>query len=335
MTNPLPIGVDRPIPAHEIPDADLVDALFQTYLGRPADAVGLDWIAAQAMDVAGVEAMLCNSPEFRRAVPLKFDRNRSDYDPTFLYIQPARLVFCPIAKVGNTSVKDWALRLDGDGRGDPGESHVWLDDGHNRMQGRHWSFAWRDAVARSADWAAVALLRDPVARLVSAYCDKFGRHRAFPSTLVHSTPVYAFFNDGNPPDAAMVDRGLSFRQFCFYLNVTAREEHDTHWAAQWVYLQNHKWDRLFALERIEAFEAFVHARLPADLKHIQLSRVNSNSVRKSTRTSDLSDALPIEWVAAETPPYEAFVTDDLRSFIGNYYALDFHLHEKALADSTG
>ncbi|OOY20821.1 hypothetical protein BMI86_09940 [Thioclava sp. DLFJ5-1] len=48
---------------------------------------------------------------------------------------------------------------------------------------------------------------------------------------------------------------------------------------------------------------------------------------------DLSDALPGEWMGARTPPYDAFLSDDIRGFIGDYYALDARLHAQALSES--
>lgn len=310
-----------------------IDTLFQAYLGRPAKARAHAALKERRASVADVERELRGSEEYRRKARLLRDQDRSQYDGAMLYIAPARAVFCPIAKVANTSVKDWALRLVGDGRPEPGMSHYWLDSGQSRMQARHWAFAARARVDHAPDWVSVALLRDPVDRLVSCYCDKFGRNRMQDSVLHHTRSVYAFFAGGDAPDREMVERGLSFRQFCFYINATAREVQDSHWAAQWSYLQNRRWDRLFALEKIESFEAFLRERLPEDLREIRLGLTNAAQKTRGTPTRDLSDALPGDWMAARTPPYEAFLTDDIRGFIGDYYALDARLHAQALAEN--
>lgn len=310
-----------------------IDTLFQAYLGRPAKARAQAALKERRASVADVERELRGSEEYRRKARLLRDQDRSQYDGAMLYIAPARAVFCPIAKVANTSVKDWALRLVGDGRPEPGMSHYWLDSGQSRMQARHWAFAARARVDHAPDWVSVALLRDPVDRLVSCYCDKFGRNRMQDSVLHHTRSVYAFFAGGDAPDREMVERGLSFRQFCFYINATAREVQDSHWAAQWSYLQNRRWDRLFALEKIESFEAFLRERLPEDLREIRLGLTNAAQKTRGTPTRDLSDALPGDWMAAHTPPYEAFLADDIRGFIGDYYALDARLHAQARAES--
>jgi hypothetical protein len=307
----------------------VIDNLFQAYLGRNADDAGMAAILEREMTVGQVEEMIARSPEFRRRGQLLTDQNRSQYDGAMLIIPPARILYCPIAKVANTSIKDWALRLVGDGQSVPGASHNWLDSGNNKMQARHLSLAVREQIARSPDWASVAVLRDPVERLVSCYCDKFGRNRSKETVLFHTRPAYTFFNDGRDPDEEMIARGLTFRQFCFYINHTPREGQDPHWAPQWNYLQNRKWDRLFALDKIEEFEEFVRARLPEHLKDIRLGIANANEKDDATPEKDLSDTLPDEWLGTRNPSYDAFVSEDIRSFIGNYYSLDFVLYERA------
>ncbi|OOY30786.1 sulfotransferase family 2 domain-containing protein [Thioclava sp. F36-6] len=310
-----------------------IDTLFQVYLGRPAKEAAQSALKERRASVADVERELRGSEEYRRKARLLRDHDRSQYDGAMLYIAPAKVVFCPIAKVANTSVKDWALRLVGDGRPEPGMSHYWLDSGQSQMQARHWAFAARDRVDHAPDWVSVALLRDPVDRLVSCYCDKFGRNRMQDSVLHHTRPVYAFFARGDDPDREMIERGLSFRQLCFYINATAREAQDSHWAAQWSYLQNRRWDRLFALEKIESFESFMRDRLPEEHRDIRLGLTNAAQKARGRPSHNLSDALPGEWMGARTPPYEAFLTDDIRGFIGDYYALDARLHAQALSES--
>lgn len=311
---------------------EVIDALFHAWLGRGAKEGAQHALRDRNADVAQVERELRGSEEYRHRARLMQDRDRTQYDGAMLHIAPARAVFCPIAKVANTSVKDWALRLMDDGRPNPGLSHYWLDSGQNRMQARHWAFSERARISRDPDWVSVALLRDPVDRLVSCYCDKFGRNRAQPSVLHHTRAVYAFFNGGNEPEEEDVARGISFRQFCFYINATAREVQDSHWAAQWSYLQNRRWDRLFTLEKIEDFEAFLRARLPEELQDIRLGMTNAAPKSEAAATADLSEALPGAWLGARNPPYDAFLTDDIRGFIGDYYSLDFQLYARAAAE---
>lgn len=179
-----------------------------------------------------------------------------------------------------------------------------------------------------------ALIRDPFERIVSAYCDKFGRNRAQAGVLHHTTPVYTFLNGGQRPDDDFVARGISFRQFCHYLNHTPVEEHDSHWAPQAAYLRNLRWDRLFAMDRIEAFEDFVRDRLPPALRDHRLGMTNVNDRSQEPVTTDLSDALPDQWRAKTAPPYQAFLTDDIRRFVANHFSMDVVLYEKCTGDAA-
>ena len=308
----------------------VIDDLFQAYLGRNADDAGMAAILEREMTVGQVEEMITGSPEYRDRGRLLIDQDRTYYDGAMLIIPPARVLYCPISKVANTSIKDWALRLVGEAQPSAGDPHDELESGQSKMQAKHWSFAMREMIARDPDWASVAVLRDPVERLVSCYCDKFGRHRKNAADLVHTRHVYAFFNDGRDPDEEMIARGLTFRQFCIYINRTPREGQDPHWVPQWNYLQNRKWDRLFTLDKIQEFEEFIRARLPEHLRDIRLGIANANVKDDATEPDkDLSDALPDEWLGPRNPSYEAFLTEDIRSFIGDYYSLDFVLYERA------
>lgn len=182
-----PADFDDPGFLAEVPASpEVIDALFRAYLGRGAKENAQSALKERRASVAQVERELRGSREYRSKARLLRDQDRTQYDGAMLYLPMARIVFCPIAKVANTSVKDWALRLCGEGRANPGMSHYWLDSGQNKMQGRHWAFALRDRIARDPGWASVALLRDPFDRLVSCYCDKFGRNRAQDSVLHHT-----------------------------------------------------------------------------------------------------------------------------------------------------
>ena len=314
-------------------DLEGIEALYQTYLGRNVDEGAREAIRKRGMTLRDVEQMIFDSPEFSQCAMPTMEAQRGEYDGSILAIWPAKVLFCPIAKVANTAVKDWSLRLVGDGQAEPGDSHNWLDFGHNKMQVRHMTLADFDNLSRDKDWVSVALIRDPIDRLISSYCDKFGRHRELASALHHTRPVYKFFNGGEEPSAEFVSQGISFRQFCFYLSRSPRETLDPHWTPQWNYLKNHSWDRLFPLEKIQEFEAFVRDRLPENLRHERLKVSNAATIEKRPFDQDLSMSLPAEWSGGgyKSPPYDAFLTDDLINFIRNYYALDFLLYESVAA----
>ncbi|SDN59880.1 Sulfotransferase family protein [Lutimaribacter pacificus] len=320
------------VPVGEPASAEVLDFLFRAYLGRPsAPANVAQLLDERKMTVAQIEEMLRKSPEYRSRGRLLQHGFRGASDGAILMIEPARLFFCPIAKVANTSVKDWALRLSGEGVSNAGSVHHHLDSGRSPMQIRHWPMASVAARMQSPGWARVAILRDPEDRLVSCYWDKFVRNRAQPGVLFHTAPVYRFFH-GEEPTAEQVERGLSFRQFCHYINHAPRDAMDPHWAPQYRYLENHRWDRLFTMERIAGFEAFVLSRCPPELQHVRLGLANVAPRHAEPVAGDISDHLPCEMAGMAKPPNAALLSPDIRAFIRDYYALDRVLLAQARAD---
>ncbi len=331
-TPPAEMSFDSTLESRATISAASLDMLFRRYLNREADEKARAFYLGKEWTLGQVEASIRGSREYRRVGRMVSSQDRSHFDRNLLYIQPARIALCAMEKVASTSLKAWALRLSGITDIPPGSRVLErLHSTQSRIPGYNWPAALREQIGRDPAWAVVAVLRNPADRLVSCYCDKFGRHRFEPLNLQHTARVYAWFNDGAEPDRAVLQKGISFRQFCHYINATPREEHDPHWLAQWEYLKNRKWDRLFALERIGEFEAFVRARLPEELRHIRLGLSNSNTRDDSGQERDVSDLLPDQWLRAANPPYRAFLAEDIMGFVRDYYSLDYHLYENALA----
>lgn len=312
-------------------DAEMLDYLFRAYLGRPpAPANVAHLLDDRKMSVAQIEEMLRKSPEYRTRGNLLHHGFRGASDGAILMIEAARVFFCPIAKVANTSVKDWALRLSGEALNHPGSVHHHLDSGQSAMQVRHWPKASVDARMRDSGWARVAILRDPEDRLVSCYWDKFVRNRAQRGVLFHTAPVYRFFH-GQDPTEEQVARGLSFRQFCHYINHAPRDAMDPHWAPQYRYLENYRWDHLFTMDRISDFERFVLKRCPPELRDIRLGLNNVAPRHPDPVDEDISGRLPCKLSGMAKPSNAALLSPDIRAFIGDYYALDTVLLAQARA----
>lgn len=303
-------------------DLDALNFLFQAYLGRSPELPQIERLRdGQNMSVAQIEATLCNSSEYRNRGRLIHHDFRGAPDATILMVESARIFFLPIAKVANSSIKHWLLCLSGEELSKLGHVHEYLDRGYSKIQIRHWPRAYVDARMQDPSWSRVAVLRDPEERLVSSYWDKFVSDRTNPTTLFHTAPVYRFFY-GQDPTEEQVARGLSFRQFCQYINHVPRHEMDAHWAAQHRYLENFRWDRLFTIDRIAEFERFVLNRCPAELQHLRLGRRNVAAPHSERSTEDVSNRLPCEFTDMRRPSNASFLAPDIRVFIADYYALD-------------
>jgi hypothetical protein len=107
---------------------------------------------------------------------------------------------------------------------------------------------------------------------------------------------------------------------------------DSHWAPQFEYLKNSRCDHLFNINNISAFEDFVRSRLPENLQNVRLGMHNSAPKVQSGNhdTNGFCDTPPNQLDGVNKPPTNAFITPDIKSFIEDYYALDFKLLETAV-----
>ena len=310
--------------------AETVQTLYQLYLGREAADHDIRFALDRQMTVEGLENMLRDSAEYQQNGRLVTHWARGPWDGSLLVVAPARMIFCPIAKVANTSVKHWVLRLLGQSVADAQLVHADLDEGRSPLiQARHHSFGALHQAITSPDWASVALLRDPAERLVSCYWDKFVLNRTVPEVLRLTAPAYAQSYGTDTPSAAQLARGISFRGFCRYINANPVAAMDSHWAPQARYLETHRWDRLFALDQIDLFERFVLNRCPPDLRHIRLGLDNASPRHPAPVLEDLSDVLPNQMEIYAKPADAAFLAADIRDFIRGYYAMDYVLLQSA------
>ncbi|MFC0160189.1 sulfotransferase family 2 domain-containing protein [Mameliella alba] len=309
-------------------DEALIKQTYRFYLGRAPHPAGMGKLLERGLTLKRLENNLVNSPEYHRKGPVLATHRRGPWDGSVLVVEPARILFCPIAKVANTSVKNWVLRLSGQAVAQPGEVHMLLDSGKVRLQARYRSEREFDAIMRDPDWARVAILRDPVDRLISCYWDKFVRNRRVASVLHHTTPVYRFLLGCEEITEAQLEEGISFRQFCHYINLAPREAMDPHWAPQSRYLETCRWDHLFRIEDIDAFERFVLARCAPGLQGERLGMQNVAPRHEGTVDETLADVPPAKLDGYRNLPNAVLLTPDIEDFIRDYFALDYVLLER-------
>jgi hypothetical protein len=313
----------------DLADETAIRDIYQFYVGRAPTEETIAAQLAHKVTVGRLEAnIITQSREYWSKGPVLATHRRGAWDGSILIVRPARLVFCPIAKVANTSVKDWVLRLTGH-ETEANLVHKVLDGGRIKLQARYRSERGFDAIMRDPDWARVAILRDPLDRLVSCYWDKFVRTRKADAVLHHTRPVYQFIYGEEAPTPHQLNHGITFRQFCQYINLNRREAMDPHWAPQSRYLETYRWDHLFRIDRIDAFERFVLDRCPAELQDIRLGMRNVAPRNKAPVETLLADTPPIQLETYAKLPNEVFVTPDIEDFIRDYFALDYMLLDRA------
>ena len=120
--------MDRTDPDPKAPvDADLIEATYRFYLGRSPHPETAQALIDRQLPLRRLENNMVNSREYWKKGPVLATHRRGRWDGSILVVDAARILFCPIAKVANTSVKDWALRLSGHTVDKP--VHTLLDSG--------------------------------------------------------------------------------------------------------------------------------------------------------------------------------------------------------------
>lgn len=310
-------------------DKDLILETYRFYLGRGAHVDTVNALIDRKLTLGRLENNMVHSREYWQKGPVLATHRRGPWDGSILVMKPARVLFYPIAKVANTSVKNWALRLSGHTVDQP--VHTLLDSGKIRMQARYHSERQFHDILRNPDWARVAILRDPIDRLISCYWDKFVRNRRVPSVLHHTLPVYRFLLGEEEITEEQIARGLSFRQFCHYINLAPRGAMDPHWAPQSRYLETFRWDHLFRIDSIDAFERFVLDRCGADLRDVRLGMQNVAPRHAETVEAQLAETPPAQLDKYSNLPNAVMLTPDIEDFIRDYFALDYMLLERCEA----
>jgi hypothetical protein len=166
-----------------------------------------------------------------------------------------RLVCLDIPKVASSSIKAfiWQLRNGRRFDGDLQRAHrIYWPRIHGRV---------RDHFAdREAGWWRVAIIRDPVRRLVSAWRNRIAHHRVLERPGVGTLSL---------------DRQPDLDQFVSHLGAYQRASRDIRWhtTPQSVHLGNRldRYDAIFPIERLGEFERLLCERYQAEfaLPHLQ------------------------------------------------------------------
>jgi hypothetical protein len=177
-----------------------------------------------------------------------------------------KLLFCPIAKCGSTSLKRLMVELSdvphkqeilsGDvhratGVFRTGALLIDLDPDHARQ------------IIQDPDFFRFSVVRDPFDRLLSAFREKFVVNRLQPPNHWHTCEVLTNVQGQDQPD---YDEGISFAEFIDFITTQPPEKLDTHWRPQSHYLRTMRYDRLYAFEDFGTLESDLELRIGQSLK---------------------------------------------------------------------
>lgn len=223
-----------------------------------------------------------------------------------------KFLYCPIAKVACSSIKRWFLALN-DERLAPGrDEHVAVQ--RHRLRELSAVSAWQ--VLGDPSFFRFTFVRNPWARLVSAYLNKFLGPTVFAQRIAARLRPRSALATG--PEA-IVD--VTFAEFVQFLTRGNPLRFDVHWRPQHCYLQDHQFDFIGRFEHLREDFASLQERLGTD---VPLTRCNATRYQCSGTEGQLVvDHTPRQLLAmGELPGYRQFYTAELSDTVGRLYATD-------------
>ena len=187
------------------------------------------------------------------------------------------------------------------------------------------------------------VLREPAARIVSAYLNKFasrGKHEAPGITRDKNHAIQSAQEMAEIP--ADLARGITFEEFVHFLAQARDAELNLHWTPQVRFVGNDltQYDHVGCFERLaDTFDLleqrFGYQTERDSAPHLAGSRNNTTRYNPEVKLAD-----PHRWLPAELrtlrlgyPPADSFLTPALREIIRTRFAEDAALHEAACAMS--
>lgn len=248
---------------------------------------------------------------------------------THYLFDPSRgLVCCAIPKNGCTAIKSWFLRLV---EPDLLENHG--IEVHAHCRGHH-TLCSRppDVIAEAlATGFTFAFIRDPLARVASAYVEKF----IHPGPLRIFDPAREVIDELSRSMPVDLARGITFREFVEFLCSTPDEHLESHWRPQSSFICGNRFDLLARVE--ELTETLVSLNRALDIPGEARLSGHRNAVGYTTPTGVLRADIPSGplYEAGLLPPAEDLYDPALRERILQRFRADADLYRAARPDAPG
>jgi Sulfotransferase family len=233
----------------------------------------------------------------------------------YLVNHDRKLIYCPIAKVACSSIKQWFLA-------ELGESVPELASIHKaaeRHRLREQSALLALQVLRDRDYFKFAFVRNPWARLVSAYLNKFLRSNSCSTRIAREMGRLPRLE---PHPSSLVD--ITFEQFVRHLATGNPARFDVHWRPQHLYLTGHDFDFLGRFEHLTDDFAPLQKRLGTSTPLPRCKTTGYGLAQE--RMEVVAGQTPAELLQrGALPDYRWFYTPELRDIVRQIYAADIQI----------
>lgn len=321
-------------------DSDLVRKAFLEVLEREVDEGALNFYTQKGIGYDKLCEVLKSSKEYAgkfegggEKKKARVRHNNSFVDlpfPQLFVAKNIKVLYCPIAKNACSSLKSLMVELSDipDSYKEmvrKGDVHLVTDEYNTGVQLKDLDEAEARDAMDSDGYFRFIVLRDPAARLVSTYWEKFVVNRSHEGNLIHTLPVIRDVYKkeyGELPDS---DRGITFRQFIEYIKRTSEDDLDPHWKHQYKYAEGVKISCYYDQKNLSP----LYSRL-SELcgKQIEEKRKNVSGSGSGIYVKGAEDMFPSALMSYKGVDAKSFITGYIKKEIEECYCKDYHLMSK-------
>ena len=253
---------------------------------------------------------------------------------SLLVSQKHQVIYTPIAKNANTTLKRMFVRLSGHPRSEEmlnGDVHTYLTSNPTGLSLCDYSPEDAAQILDDPNYFRFIVLREPLRRAVSGYVEKFIIHPTSdsrpgePEAVIRSVIDWVYESRGETPD---YDRSITFEEFVNYLSRNEDRSLDTHFKSQESYIEQQTFDFIGTVERMDLLVKVLKSQFSQKIKMEHRNRVSRR--RPLLRRHGQGNLLPAQLrVRRALPHADELLTDELTEQLKNRFAADLELWEEA------
>lgn len=250
---------------------------------------------------------------------------------SFFVCEREQILYAPIAKVACSSLKTLMLELC-----QIEHDHLIVQHGVHRVtdafntgaQLKDHKLEKVRQILASPDYYKFAVIREPLARVVSAYTEKFWRNRQQQDNKTCTQHALRAVQHSSTPD---FDQSISFRDFVAYVTACDPAQLDPHWAPQTGFLAGvDKYNDVFTVEQLDILAQRIATITGRD---VTIPNLNSSKTEQTTAAQrapgHLADTPVTDLDALGNARTEDFLSPELAQKLRDYYREDVELYAAA------
>lgn len=308
----------------------IIQAAFKNMLGRPPSEAGLSDYLTKNLSYEGLCEQLRTSKEYRlKHGSIKPGGKYRGWPFNQIFVaQNIKVIYNPIAKNSCTTHKTLMVELsDVEFKravlgGELGSIHNATDNYCTGVQLKDLNDNVVQDCIESPDYFRFAILRDPAARLLSGYWEKFVVNRNSTGSLWHTKSVLSYVQRKKGLTKVDADTGITFSDFVSYILETPPHELDSHWRPQYVYLQGVQYTRLYNMKNLTPLYEELGKRAG---KKVEADSINRTDSGVGERVVNAYNLLPVELERYGKVSKESFYNQELLKSAFECYSKDYEL----------